>query len=170
MAVLKKFGLLALCMMALTVHPMMAIPTQWEATVVHVKDGDSLIVEHNNTQKELRLVGIDTPEYNQPWGKKATRYVERMCLGKRVTVQITGKDRYQRWLAIVYINGVMLNEQLVEQGYAWVYPRKRKITPQLKAKLRQAQHTKRGLWKHKAPVAPWKYRQKRKRFQKKRNR
>ena len=37
-------------------------------TVVRVKDGDSLVVDSNGREVEVRLADIDTPEYNQPRG------------------------------------------------------------------------------------------------------
>lgn len=42
-------------------------------TVVRVKDGDSLVVDSNGREVEVRLADIDTPEFNQPGVRKPRR-------------------------------------------------------------------------------------------------
>ena len=45
-----------------------------------------------------------------------------MIYGKVVEVNPVDVDRYGRTVGIVKIEGVILNQELVREGFAWVYP------------------------------------------------
>ncbi len=68
----------------------------------------------------VRLIGIAAPDLRQePWGTEAQRYLEEICLGKEVLLESDHekRDRYNRVLAYLWLDGVLLNEQLLKQGY-----------------------------------------------------
>jgi len=49
---------------------LLAVPAMAEeAHVLKVIDGDSMRIELRGLELNLRLLGIDAPEYNQPGGK-----------------------------------------------------------------------------------------------------
>ncbi|GAB4313280.1 MAG: thermonuclease family protein [Methanobacteriaceae archaeon] len=84
----------------------------------YVVDGDTIDVEGVG---RIRLVGVNTPERGQPGYQQAKDYVKRMCLGKTVDLDIDDAknyDRYGRVLAVVYVNDVNLNAELLKKGYA----------------------------------------------------
>ena len=62
--------------------------------VVKVKDGDSIVVNRDDGQIEIRLRDIDCPESGQPYGQAAKQQTSTLCLGKTVTVNATGLDRH----------------------------------------------------------------------------
>jgi len=97
----------------------------WQGKVIDVIDGDSLTVLRGGDEIEVRLYGIDTPEYDQPFGSKAKRFTSEMAGNKRVEVEGMDIDKGGRTVALVYIegDGECLNEELVRAGYAWVYER-----------------------------------------------
>lgn len=101
----------------------------WQGKVVHITDGDTIVVLRDKTEVKIRLYGIDTPEKRQPFGTKAKRFTAKMAGTKRVEVEGMDVDRYGRTVALVYIegDGECLNEELVRAGYAWVYERYCKI-------------------------------------------
>lgn len=85
-----------------------------------VIDGDTIDV---GGVGRIRLVGIDTPERGQPGYEEATNYVKDKCLGKTVYLDIDNaepKDKYGRTLAIVYVDGININQELLKLGYAKV--------------------------------------------------
>lgn len=115
----------------------MTTPTEFEywykATVTAVYDGDSITVDmdlgFNLTQHKakLRLYGIDTPELRGPdkiRGKAVRDYVRGLIPpGTRVALN-TYRDRhgkYGRYLARVWIDGLCINDHLIEQGMAKEY-------------------------------------------------
>jgi micrococcal nuclease len=50
-----------------------------EAHVLEVLDGDSLLVEVRGLRAQVRLLGIDTPEYSQEWGQQARDFSLAFC-------------------------------------------------------------------------------------------
>jgi len=90
------------------------------ATVIKVIDGDSFAVTTEDGELEIRLNGIDCPEYKQAFGKEASEKTNKL-LFKRIKFKVTGLDKYGRTLADVWYNDVWYNELLVANGYAWHY-------------------------------------------------
>ncbi len=85
-----------------------------------VVDGDTIDVEGVG---RIRLVGVNTPERNESGYQNATDFVKEQCLGKEVTVDVDDEkhyDKYNRTLAVVYVNGSNLNQELLQDGYAEV--------------------------------------------------
>ena len=92
-----------------------------------VLDGDSLRVN----RKEIRLFGIDAPEYSQtcfnknnieyPCGQNSKEFLIKLIGGKKINCFYAQKDKYQRYLSICYLNDVSVNEELVKNGMAVVY-------------------------------------------------
>jgi micrococcal nuclease len=85
-----------------------------------VVDGDTIDVEGVG---RVRFVGVNTPERGQTGYQTAKDYVTRMCLGKTVGLDIDNaknKDKYDRTLAVVYVDGVNVNQELLKKGYAEV--------------------------------------------------
>ena len=123
--------------------------------VTQVKDGDSIVVQYG---EEVRLMHIDAPEWNQPWGDRATEFVKERCLGKQVKLRRHGKDKYGRTLAEVILpGGVNLNHELVKEGLAWHY--RRYSHDRFYQLLEQeARSKKKGLWSDPDPTAPWDWR------------
>ena len=96
-----------------------------------VKDGDSLVIESlvDGHTEEVRLLGIDTPEYSQePWGKRAREFVlSQITQGESLSIETAEpvRDKYGRLLAFVFYseNGekLLLNEEILEHGYAEIF-------------------------------------------------
>lgn len=95
--------------------------------VVRVVDGDTIVVNYNGEEEKVRLIGIDTPESVHPDNEKntsegilASDYTAALLDGKQVELEfdVDMYDMYQRLLAYVYIDGVMLNKTLLEDGVA----------------------------------------------------
>ncbi|KJS02668.1 MAG: hypothetical protein VR65_04860 [Desulfobulbaceae bacterium BRH_c16a] len=131
--------------------------------VISVADGDTItILTSNKEQIKLRLSGVDTPEGGQAWGQKAKAFTSSMVKGKQVRVEPKTIDRYGRTVAIVFVNGKNLNEQIVAYGHGWVYRNYCKASYcdnwlKLEATARDAQV---GLWADKSNITPpWEWRQ-----------
>ena len=121
--------------------------------VVRVKDGDSLVVDSNGREVEVRLADIDTPEFNQPRGDEAHAALRSLVSGKDVRLDLIGGDAYRRIVARVFVGDVDVNSELVGRGLAWVR-RAYDPAPELVAR-EEARAAGRGLWADEDPVAPW---------------
>lgn len=129
-----------------------------EGIVVKVIDGDSIKVLVDGIVKEVRLYGIDTPEYRQPYSNKAKQLTKRLADKQLVTIVTKDIDRYGRTVGIVFSRGKMVNRELVREGLAWFYQRyclEHPLCGELKRLEAEARALQRGLWKDNNPVAPW---------------
>jgi endonuclease YncB( thermonuclease family) len=55
----------------------------------------------------IRLQGIAAPEWGEPGSAEATEAIETLVLGKEVRCELTGKQTYDRCVAVCYLNGAM---------------------------------------------------------------
>ncbi len=137
----------------------------WEGKVVKVIDGDSLKVQRRGKLYEIRLYGIDTPEYRQPYSNKAKQFTRRLAFGEMASVEEKDTDRYGRIVALVTIRGKMVNRELVREGLAWYYPKYCRAQP-LCGELRQleerAKKQRRGFWQDSNPIPPWQWKRQQK--------
>jgi endonuclease YncB( thermonuclease family) len=123
--------------------------------VVGVSDGDTIMVlDAGKTQHRVRLLGIDAPEDGQPFSAKAKQALSDRVFRKEVRLKLSGKDRYQRVLADVYLGDAWINKELVSDGFAWHYKQYDK-RPELADAETAAHAAKRGLWIDQKPVPPW---------------
>lgn len=89
--------------------------------VSKVIDGDTIKI--SGVKKNIRLWGVDTPELKTSKGKVIQKAVQKKLLGKKVTLDIDNKkkyDKYGRVLAKVYINGKDVNKWLLKKKFARV--------------------------------------------------
>lgn len=93
-----------------------------------VHDGDSIFVEDAKAGLRywLRLRSIDTPEVyapgysvDQPFGREVGDTVRDWLKGQKLSINITGRDKYGRRLADVFWNDEHVNKTLVRSGHAW---------------------------------------------------
>ena len=125
--------------------------------VIRVVDGDTLIIDYNGTEERVRLIGVDTPESVHPneekntkFGKKASEFSKNYLENKEVTLEfdVQERDQYGRLLAYVYLNNVMYNKTLLQEGYAKIatYPPNVKYVDDFTAIQEEARNNKKGLW------------------------
>jgi len=123
----------------------------YDAVGVEAIDGDSVFVRFpSGLQVEVRLVSIDCPEHGQAFSEKAKAFTDRQIKGKALRV-LTGeqeRDRHNRLLAFVEIDGSRLNTALVKAGLAvvWVIPPNTTGVDELLAAQRSAHDDRRGIW------------------------
>jgi len=100
----------------------------YEVTVLKVVDGDTLWVKirlwsRQWVKQKLRLRDLDCPEMNTAAGQAAKRHVESlMSTATKVTISTTKPDKYDRYLADVFLSQsdgeVYLNNELLSHGHA----------------------------------------------------
>jgi len=136
---------------ASTPAPSRTVPA-WKVVSVH--DGDTLrVLDRDNVETKVRLLGIDAPETGQAFGTKSRDALATMVKGRAVELVGSEKDRYGRTLATVMVDGLDANLELVPQSLAWHFTRYSK-DKRLAAAEREAKAAKRGLWADPEPVAP----------------
>jgi endonuclease YncB( thermonuclease family) len=129
-----------------------------EGKVIKIADGDTLtLLTSSNEQVKIRLAGIDTPERKQPFGNKAKQALANLAFQKQALIEVEAKDRYGRTVGVVFVDGLNVNAELVNQGMAWVY-RKYTGDKRLYTLESEAKQAKRGLWLDENPIPPWEWR------------
>ena len=124
---------------------------------IRVVDGDTIRAEAKGKEIKIRLVEIDAPEMNQPFGAQSKNFLNRLLYEKDVTLIAQGEDRYGRTLGEIYANGENANTLMIKSGFAWVYDRYVKDSSLYKYQD-QAKAENLGLWRAKDPIAPWVWR------------
>ena len=149
--VLKAFYLLAFCLAVGFLNAYTPLEN------IRVVDGDTIRAEAKGKEIKIRLVEIDAPEMNQPFGAQAKNFLKRLLNEKDVTLISQGEDRYGRTLGEIYANGESANALMIKSGFAWVYDRYVKDSSLYKYQD-QAKAENLGLWRAKDPIAPWVWR------------
>lgn len=81
----------------------------------HVIDGDSLVV----AKQELRLFGIDAPEFDHPYGKSAKSALIKLCDGQIIRAELQYTDTHGRKVARCTLpDGRDLSAEMVKLGLA----------------------------------------------------
>ena len=84
-----------------------------QGKVMKVKDGDTVVIAPVNIEQFItcRLYGIDSPETakkgepGQPYGDEATNQLKHLILAKTVHVVTVEKDRYNRDICFITLDG-----------------------------------------------------------------
>ncbi len=129
-------------------------------TIDSVIEGDSITIISKGKEVEIRLFGIDTPEKTQTFGQSAKNFTGAMASKGEIRVEPINKDQQGKIVALVFVNGINLNEQIVSQGFGWVYRQYCKesyCADWLKLES-NAKTSQKGLWADANPTPPWEYR------------
>lgn len=120
------------------------------AEVVSVTDGDTLRVEVDGREEPLRLIGIDAPERGACFAVEATAALRELVEGERVVLEsdASDRDRYDRLLRYVHIDGTHVNAALVRGGFAVAkrYPPDTARAAELEVAEEAARSEGAGLW------------------------
>ncbi len=147
-----KWGWLLLCCLSWA-----AQAETFDAYVIAVIDGDTVLVLRDKQKLKLRLADIDAPEKAQPYGKQSTEYLKSRVNKKVVQVESRAVDQYGRTVATIKLDGADINQEQVRQGMAWEYSFHHRDQTFI-ALQHEAQQAKRGLWQQQSPQAPWVWR------------
>jgi micrococcal nuclease len=122
-----------------------------EVSVTRVVDGDTIEVSPQvEGTEDVRLIGIDTPETDAPYGSEATEFTTERLEGQDVTLEFDEErvDPYDRALAYVWLGDELFSETLVREGYARVdtFPPNVKYEERFIEAERPARAESLGIW------------------------
>ncbi len=119
--------------------------------IAKIIDGDSLNVD----DREVRLFGIDAPEYHQSCfdsknhqyscGKISQQFLYDLANGRKVVCHYAEKDKYKRYLGKCEIGTISINQELIKNGMAVIYnfTESDEVMDMLESK---AKEQKMGIW------------------------
>jgi micrococcal nuclease len=131
-------------------------PASAWASVSRAVDGDTVEVQLDGTEEDVRYIGVDTPETVKPgtpvqcFGPQASSFNHHLVEGRRVRLVFGAerRDVYGRLLAYVYLDGRFVNAELVRRGLArtLTIPPNDRFAGRLKRLEIAAARAGRGLW------------------------
>ncbi len=134
-------------------------PSYESALVCRVIDGDTVELCDG---PRVRYIGIDTPETVDPrrpvqcYGKEAAQRNRELVEGKRVIFEkdTSARDKMGRHLRYAFVDGKMVNETLVREGFARAkrYPPDVKYADRFAAAEQEARKAGMGLWSRCPPT------------------
>lgn len=98
--------------------------------VVQVVDGDTFFIAN---RQAIRLFGLDAPELGNCLADKAKTELSKLIYHKRIFLREPLADKTGRVMALVYVDGKLVNEILVREGLAEYLRQGESETPALKA-------------------------------------
>ena len=126
---------------------------------VRIIDGDTIHIKSN----KIRLHGIDAPESkqtckidNQDWycGKQSTKELKNLINNQKVECITNDVDRYNRYIAICFVDEININQWMVKNGWAIAY---RYYSKDYVVEEKFANDNKLGIWKSEF-IEPYAYR------------
>ena len=123
---MKKLYLILICFFIGTLS--IKAEDRYKVTLNKCVDGDTAWFNLNNKILKTRFLAIDTPESTkevEPYGKEASNYTcERLKNANNIYIEYDSKsnklDKYDRHLVWVFIDDVLLQKELVQNGLAEV--------------------------------------------------
>lgn len=115
--------------------------------IAYVRDGDTVDLLDG---RRVRYLGINAPEYGQPFFEEARAANRRLAEGQtgRLVLDVQHTDRFGRTLAYLWVNDQFVNLELVRQGYANAYtePPNVQHSAKILAAQKEARDSQAGLW------------------------
>lgn len=104
----------------LTLWAAASVEARTDGLVTKVYDGDTVLLADG---RKVRYLGINAPEFGQPFYWKAKRLNTELVLGQEIRLEFDGaqRDGRDRLLAYVFAGPVLVNEALIEQGLAHAF-------------------------------------------------
>lgn len=128
----------------------------YHGTIIRVIDGDTYVFQTEEGSFKVRMLGIDSPENDQPYSRQSKEFLTRY-LNRAAITRVTGTDRYGRMVGTLIVDGADINLLEVRQGYAWHYKKYLKDAAYARAE-QDARQKKVGIWSQPEAVEPWNWR------------
>ena len=130
--------------------------------VIEINDGDVITVFNLNRPVRIKLLAVDAPEENQPFGDVAKKHLSDLVYNKSVSVEYWGIAADGSLIGRVTLNNTDIGAQMIRDGVAWFDASNQGRLSVADREIYQqseqaARSEKRGLWQADAPVAPWEF-------------
>ncbi len=120
--------------------------TEFETRVVRVVSGDTVIVERDGGEVELRIADIGAPQGSQFLAPSSRTAVDGMVRNRAVRVQVTGVEEGVRIYGRLFAGRLDVARAQVQRGNAWVcwdYA----LDSELMPVENEAKRHRRGVWR-----------------------
>ncbi|KKS98260.1 MAG: nuclease [Candidatus Gottesmanbacteria bacterium GW2011_GWA2_43_14] len=108
-----------------------------------VIDGDTLVLEGKG---KIRLRYADAPELEYCGGREAKDYLEKLVVGRKVTIKEQIPDQYGRGMALVWRGRTLINKAMLVSGWSRYHHDNSDLTKELKETAAMAIEEKLGIF------------------------
>lgn len=156
--------------------PALTMPGTISGKVIHVDDGDTLVVlEGSGHKRVVRLSDIDAPETShgknrpgQPYSAQATAHLKTLALGQQAVARCFDIDvrvrddgsRRDRYVCQVSVGQLDLNLAMIDAGLAMAARQNKRYVRNPATLVREdaAKAARLGLWRQPTVIPPWTWR------------
>jgi len=98
--------------------PQQITPEQSSVRVLRVIDGRTIVVDSDDGEQTVRLIGVEALPFGDPFHGFAQEVVDNWIVGKDVMLEADDRDRDEqgRLLRYVFFDGVIINAALLING------------------------------------------------------
>lgn len=124
--------------------------------VIAVPDGDTILIAggpHRQSREWLRLLNVDAPEHGQIGFHLAKAFLKDLVFEKWITIEPEKlwkwrRGKYGRTLVYVYQEGVLVNSEIVREGWSdyWTRYGRGRLQSIFQRCLCEATEEKKGVW------------------------
>lgn len=151
---MKKVLIIGFLLISLISYLLLTSNTKIKVELDKCVDGDTAWFKINNSRKKYRFLSIDTMELDTEFGNVISEYVcSLLSSADNIKIEYSKygetKDKYNRELVFVYIDNELLQEKLINEGFAkikYVYAKYEYLDKFIELES-QAKSKKVGLWK-----------------------
>jgi len=112
--------------------------------VARIVDGDTFDLKDNT---RIRLAGVNAPEYPQGClAQESKDRLENLILDQAVDLKEIGKDNFGRTVAYVFLDDVLIDKVLVQEGLAQAQSNSDLYDPEILSAQEDAQKILKGIW------------------------
>ena len=133
-------------------------------TVVEIHDGDTITIICLKRPLQVRLMGIDAPDKEQPYAEASRQHLSDLILNQFVVVEYSGLGAYALIVGRVFLNKTDVGAQMIRDGVAWYDKPYDTILTESQRQMyaacelaARAEH--RGIWQDQNPVSPWEFKE-----------
>lgn len=132
-----------------------------DAKYVSTNDGDTFRLIINGKEERVRLLMVDTPEMNyedndpMPYAQTAKNFTMALLENAakiEVLYDVGPKtDKYGRLLTYVFVDGILLQERLLQEGYAavrYIHEPNNSLEDDFREIEEQAKQKQLNIWSH----------------------
>jgi endonuclease YncB( thermonuclease family) len=133
-------------------------------TVVEIHDGDTITIICLKRPLQVRLMGIDAPDKEQPYAEASRQHLSDLILNQFVVVEYSGLGTHALIVGRVFLKETDVGAQMIRDGVAWYDRPYDTILTESQRQMyaacelaARAEH--RGIWQDQNPVSPWEFKE-----------
>ncbi len=112
---IKKIVISIIILASLTLNGYFVVLKNREMTATSVHDGDTFTLGDG---QRVKLIGVNAPELDKCGSLEAKDFLTTLVLNKTIKITNEKRDTYGRRMGLVWVGSILVNEELLKNGWA----------------------------------------------------